>query len=326
MLRTSHVGSFPLDYSRENVLRIARDLYRIGIDAPPYPQMRSFIDIYLDPLVKIGVLTKKNTGFFINTSVEELAEIKPPRPRIPEAEDLVEYVREKKVFFKWLRAPVTGVFTLASRIYVGDSIGIENSLLPKLHVVKDFFIEYARSFIKYLTSLGYNIVFIDEPVLGVIVGGKRILYGLTEDEVIDIIDEVLGVWSRETGIHVCGRISRKLFGILVKTNRLKFLNFEFHDNPKNIESIDKSLLEKHDKLIAPGIASAKKPVVEDTRELLSILTRVYEASRGRIDMVSADCGFAGLRNTLSSQEEEYRVSINKLKNIVMAVKLFEKKP
>ncbi|WFO76007.1 methionine synthase [Desulfurococcaceae archaeon MEX13E-LK6-19] len=324
LVRVSHVGSFPLDYSRENVCRVARDLYKIGVDAPPYPQMRSFIDIYLEPLVKTGILTKKATGFFLNISVEELAEVKPPRPEIPEARDLVECTRGEGIVFKWYRAPVTGVFTLASRIYVGDSIGLENTLLPRLSIVMKFFIEYVKSFINYLTGLGYNIVFIDEPVLGVIVGRRRILYGLKDDDIIDTIDTVLSTWSGEAGIHVCGRVSSKLVEILAMSNKLKFLNFEFYDNPKNIESINKDVLEKYDKIIAPGVASAKKPVVENVDDILGVLKRVYEVSGKRIDLVSADCGFGGLKNALGDNEEEYKVSIKKLENIVAAVRLFEK--
>ncbi len=323
LIRTSHVGSFPLDYSKENVCRIAKDLYRIGIDVPPYPQMRSFIDIYLEPLVKTGVLTRKTTGFFLNISIEELAGTKPPYPLIPEASDLMECIRRENISFRWFRAPVTGVFTLASRIYVGENIGLENSLLPRLDVVEDFLVEYVKSFVKYLMSLGYNIVFLDEPVLGVIVGRRRILYGISEDDIIDTIDNVLSAWDYEYGIHVCGRISRKLFEILAMSNKLKFLNFEFHDNPKNFESIDKSVLEKQDKFIAPGIASAKKPIVEDVDELIGILKRVYEVAGGRIDLVSADCGFGGLKNSLGDNEEEYKIAIRKLENIVAAVKSFE---
>ena len=45
-MRTSHVGSFPL----QNLRKVMVDLYEIGLDVPPCPQMRDFVEIYIKPL------------------------------------------------------------------------------------------------------------------------------------------------------------------------------------------------------------------------------------------------------------------------------------
>ena len=65
--RTSHVGSFPLDYAKDLVERILVELHEIGLSVPPYPQMRSFIDIYLEPLAKRGVLEKRGVFYVLST-------------------------------------------------------------------------------------------------------------------------------------------------------------------------------------------------------------------------------------------------------------------
>lgn len=328
MVRVSHVGSFPLDYSKENVCRITRDLGRVGVDAPPYPQLRSFIDIYLTPLVENGILEQTPTGYILKIDVDELADTRPPYTGavVNEAIDFIDCVKKYRIVFKWIRAPVTGVFTLASRILIGSGTGtgLEDSLLPRIDVVGDFFIKYIGSFIRNLVAIGFNIIFIDEPILGVIVGRKRILYGVDEDTIIDIFDRLLKPVGLEHGVHVCGRISSKLFEVLSRIERIKVMNFEFYDNPQNMNSINYSLLEQYDKVLAPGVASARKPVAESIEDILSRLNKLRSIARDRIDLVSADCGFSGLRNSLGDAEKEYNISIKKLENIVAAVRIFEK--
>ncbi len=325
MLRTSHVGSFPLDYSRENVEKITRDLYNIGLDVPPYPQMRSFIDIYLKPLADSGILTRHRDYYIINIDLDELDNVSLPKPSIPEAEIMVNFIRSRNIKFSGLRAPITGVFTLASKIYVSNKYipDLKSTLLPRLEQVSDFLVKYLTLFIDYLVGLGFNIIFIDEPILGVIVGRKRILFGIREELIIDLFEKLLGKYNVDKGIHVCGRISSKLFEILTMIEELDYLNFEFHDTPQNIDTINPILLEKYDKFLAPGVVSSKKPVVEEVDEILDILYRLYHKIGSRIDLVSGDCGFAGLKGTLPDPDKLYNITISKLRNIVIAVNRFK---
>ncbi|MFN3268031.1 MAG: methionine synthase, partial [Zestosphaera sp.] len=126
----------------------------------------------------------------------------------------------------------------------------------------------------------------------------------------------------EVGIHVCGRIHKRLLELLAGVGRVRYLSFEFHDNPMNIGVLDKQVLEENDKFISPGVVSSRIPKVEDYDEVLELLKKVYEKSGGRIDLVSADCGFAGLKGSLGDQEREYRLSLSKIEKIVEVVRYF----
>ncbi len=319
-MRTSHVGSFPVTHRLEYIERIILDMASIGLDVAPYPQMRSFIEIYLDPLVEVGILEKRGDLFI--ASLEALEVSRAPEPSVPEAEATIKIVRERKLGFSGLRAPVTGPFTLASRVYLGDpSLGLSATALARPEIVRSFFVPYVAKFVEYLSQLGYTVVFVDEPVLGIVVGRKRILFGYREEDIVEILDRVLSfATERERGIHACGAISPKLFEVLCSVPKARYLNFEFHDTPQNLNTISRELLERYDKVLAPGVASSRKPVIESVDEVKSLLEKVMQIAGGRIDLVSADCGFAGLRGALPSEEECYRVAIEKLKRIVEAVK------
>ncbi len=320
MIRTSHVGSFPLPPSFENIERIVDDLYSIGLDAPPYPQLRSFINIYLDPLKDLGVLFERD-GFYFLDDPEKLSLLEDYKPHVLEAEQTIEIVRGGRYGFKWLRAPVTGVFTLASRIYLSRNIGegLKATLLARKDLIEPMK-TYVAKHLEYMSRLGYNILFIDEPVLGVIVGRRRILFGYTGEDIVETINTLFNKLSGEHGIHVCGRISPRLFKLLASVEKLDILNFEFHDSPTNLKVIDGELLVSSGKKLAPGIASSKKPVVEDIEELKQILLGTGERVDWRIDLVSADCGFGGLSVEGGDQWRAYRIGIEKLRNIVRVVK------
>ena len=325
VMLVSHVGSFPLDPSPGIEEKILEDLYKIGVDVPPYPQLRSFIDIYLEPLANIGLLEKK--GDFYYSNIDKLLETEPPRLKVPEAELSIRIVREKKLGFKGLRAPVTGPYTLASRVYFDDpEKGLRATMVSKPIVVKTFFVEYVKGFVEYMRDLGYNTIFIDEPILGVIVGKRRILYRHTVDSIIENLETLYSMKGETNigGIHVCGRISDKLFEILSQVKGLRLLNFEFKDSPENINVVSYELLEKYDKILAPGVASAKRPVVESVDEISALLEKIYELTRGRIDYVSADCGFGGLKGAFDNPYRAYEVGLRKLENIVRTVRKISK--
>lgn len=318
MIRTSHVGSFPLSYTEDNIRRVLRDLHSIGLDVPTYPQLRSFIDIYLKPLEILGIVYSKRGIYFSNA---RNFDGNPPEISIEDAEKAVKIIRDEGLAFKWLRGPVTGAFTLSSRIYLSEDIskGLQSTVLANKDIVKHFFTSFVGSIANRLSSLGYNIIFFDEPSLTFIVG-RRILYGWTEEEIIDVLSKVARSASAEVGIHICGQLNPRLIDIVSRVDRIKYLSFEFFASPSNIDLVDKSLLEKYDKIISPGIVAASKPNIESIEEAYTILLKVYEKSGGRIDLVSGDCGFGGLRGSLGDEEKEYRVSIEKLRTVIEAVK------
>jgi len=325
LIRTSHVGSFPLTYKLENVRRVMVDLRGIGLDVPPYPQLRSFVDIYLKPLEEAGLL-KQIKGVYVAASRDSFEHLdrKGIRIQIPEAEECVKAVKELGLGFKWLRAPITGVFTLASRIYLSEEKReLSNSLLTVKEIVLGPLVDYVSAYVDLMVKLGFNVVFLDEPALNFMVG-RRILFGYTADDISDVFAKVLKPASAdvEVGVHVCGRIHRGLFELLASLPRVRYLSLEFHDSPTNIEVIDASLLEKNDKIVSPGVVSAQRAVVESVDEAAKILGDVYRKAKGRIDLVSGDCGFGGLRGFLGDEEKEYSIALGKLRTVVEAVRRF----
>ncbi len=322
-MRSSHVGSFPLSYSERNIKRVIDDMTKIHLDVPPYPQLRSFIEIYLEPLEIQGVVYRDNRGiFFSREELLELSRIK--HFRIDDAEIAIRYIRERGIVSKGVRAPITGAFTLASRIYLSDdtSKGISATALANKDILKTFFVEFIRNVVQYISELGYNIIFLDEPSLSFIIGKKRMLFNYREEDIVEYLDKVSNIKNSEFGIHICGPIHRKILEVVAQAPKIKYISLEFHDTPANLEVIDRSIIEKHDKIISPGIASAKKIQIEEIDDILKILRKSYEKTGGRIDLVSGDCGFGGFRGMLNNEEKEYEIAIKKLENIVKAIKQF----
>lgn len=322
-MRSSHVGSFPLGYSFQNVRRVLEDLAFLGIDVPPYPQLRGFVDIYVSPLIEVGIVRRVEGFMRVVPDALNIQSLK--NLRVPEAELSISFVRDSKLAFDKLRAPVTGVFTLASRLYLSvNSTDLSSTMLTNKELVKDFLSEYVIEFVKYLTSLGYEIVFLDEPFLGLMIGSRKNLFNYSDDDIVEILENVAGASKEaEIGIHVCGRIHNRLLELLARVSRVRYLSFEFHDNPKNVEVLNKHVLEEHDKIISPGIVSSRIPEVENYNDVSELLKKVYEKSGGRIDLVSADCGFAGLRGSLGNEEKEYELSLSKIERVVRAVRVLK---
>jgi len=320
-MKTSHVGSFPLEFAMENVRRIAVDLREIGLDVPPYPQLRNFVDIYMEPLVRRNLVSIKNGEYHITTwpsNVDFFFD-----DNIVEAEFFSGYA--KTLGFKWLRAPVTGPFTLSSKIHLREGGGLEATGVSDVMFVK-LMAKYINSVLKYMEKLGYNYLFIDEPILGVLVGSKRLLFNWSEKDVEEVLETVFTNIGGLHGIHVCGRISRKLFDMLAESPSLQILNFEFHDSPENINVIDPGKLSSANKLLAPGVASSKNPLVEDLNEVRRLLQTLIEKTKGRVDLVSADCGFGGLATKSGSRLEAYEIALKKLYVIKKAVSEIENPP
>jgi 5-methyltetrahydropteroyltriglutamate--homocysteine methyltransferase len=299
-----------------------RDMWMIGLDAPTYPQLRSFIEIYLDPLVDQGALYKVKDVFVASKELHEFLESK--SFRVLEAEIAVKAVKSWKLGFKWLRAPVTGPFTLASRIYLREDLsgGVSSTALSRKDLVKGFFADYVGEAVEYMSNLGYNIVFLDEPSLTFIIGGRGLLFNYREEDIVDALEYAVRSAKGEVGIHVCGRLHHRLLEVIMEVPRIKYISVELHDTPQNLEVIDKSLLEKHDKILSPGVVSAKNPSVEDSEKVHSLLKAVYERTSGRIDLVSGDCGFRGLKGSIGDEEREYSIALSKLETIVRTVRKF----
>lgn len=323
-ITTSHIGSFPLEYSLGNIERIIRDLAEIGIDIPPYPQLRDFIEVYIQPLEKAKLVYREGRHYRAHT--DTLLNSKPPPINITD----MEYARNSLAKYRFIlwRAPITGVFTIASKIYIDDpSKSIWATIVNCKDILLSFLKDYIISIVRYAYSLGYRFIVLDEPILTNIVGAKRILFNYTVDELIELYDSIFKSISKDTltGIHVCGRIPPKLHEILCQIPSLKVLSHEFKGTPENINTIRRDLLERYDKVLSPGIVSSKSSVIEGFSETMKLLVLLVEKFDSRVNIVTPDCGFAALRATTRNLEDAYRLSLGKLKTIVDVARSFRVK-
>ena len=316
LLYLSHVGSFPLKYSEANLKRAFLDMIKAGLEYPPYPQLRDFIDIYLDPLVRDKALVREENKYIL---VDE-GKIGVKTPIIPEALMISQLARYQGGRIMGLRAPVTGPFTLASKIYLSrETYTLENTLLAKLAIIVERLATYVNKVVKWLSGLGYKLIVIDEPILSTIVGAKHILYGISEDDIISAYGRIFNGVSSIAGTHVCGRISRRLAEILLETN-VKILDHEHVDTPSNLEVYTLNDLETYDKYIALGVVSSKKPGVEPVPQIVNFILNALGRYGDRVFLVKGDCGFRGL----AAYEHGYEIGIAKLKAVRKAVNIVKK--
>ncbi len=322
---STHVGSFPLEFSRESVRRAFVDMVNIGVDYPPFPQLRGFVDMYLRPLVELEAVHERSGRYYVR-SPEDLSKsmLKRIKVELPEVEVVCELMRGAKV--AGARAPITGPFTLSSQVLVeGRGDQLRGSLTSDVELVREFFVEYVRCFVDYVVSRGFNLVVIDEPMLSVMVGSKSILYGYRADDVISVLNGVTrGVRSAMCGVHVCGRISPLLRQILLQVESVKVLDHEFRAEPSNLNVYSREDLERYDKYIAAGIVSSRSLEVESLNDVLSLALKLYDRFGGRLMFLKPDCGFRELRG-LVSPDVGYEISIKKLEVVVSATRRLNEK-
>ncbi len=314
----TYVGSFPLDNSKDNSHRILSDVMQIPIEYPCYPQLMDFIEQFLSPLMKAGVLERKGNNYILLGDITLRVDL---REAINPALWAVEFFRrhpECREKVRALKACVTGPFTLASQIYPpGKAPTIKNSLASEIEYVASL-ANYLKPIIRSLRDLGYEMINIDEPFLSLIVGRRRLLFDYTPDDILDVLDSLARSIPTTSGIHVCGRISPLLAETLAQSE-FSILDHEFADTPENLESYTRKLLEDYDKQLAVGVLSSKKPRVEDVPAIsknIELTIRRYTAER--VLLVKPDCGFRGLRGATQTPEDAYKIALKKLRNLKKA--------
>ncbi len=307
-LYTTHVGSFPLEYSEDNVTRVFRDIVDIGLDYPCVPQLRNFIHMFLEPC--IGTSLKLHKGTFIILD-RKLCDPRPP----------VEWVLVRKVSatVSKVRVSVTGPFTLASYIFPREmpSANLMLSVLRDKKFVLEELAEYVRKLVKAACEAGFGFVCVDEPVLSVVVGARKILFGYDAAEITQVLDTVFeGCGAEYRAVHVCSRVSKLLAKVLLESSKVNVLDHEFQDSPGNESVYSFEELDAHGKFLAAGVVSSKKPEVEDVVSVEKRVRELLKMFSYRLRFIKPDCGFRGLRGTLGDPEKEYRVSLDKLRVLV----------
>ncbi len=315
----THVGSFPLEYGKGVVERVAGDLAEAGVDWPGFPQLRDFVETYLEPLINAGLVVRRK-GFFTLSDRELVESYDLSSERIvPEAKEFINAVKRLHLKFKGMKASVTGPFTLASRIMESGAVhGFTSSVLRDREFVLDWMVSYVRGFVRGLYGLGYGFIVVDEPILSLMVG-RKILYGFSPEDVASAITNVFkGVGDGLSGIHVCGRVSPLLAEILLNSG-IRVLDHEHKDSPENLQLYDADTLASYNKFLALGVVSSKNLKVEQVDEIASLVKDGLDRYGDRLLFVKPDCGFRGLKLAADSGKA-YEIAIAKLKNIVKAVR------
>jgi len=328
---TTVVGSWPLSNNTENMERIFSDLIQIGIDYPCYPQLISMISQFLSPLAKeIAQLEEINHKFYLSDDFE-----------IPENPVALEYGEFIKSFFnerpqlleqiKGTKACLTGPFTLASEIILKGEIakGLKARIFTEPRAIMvDWIVEKLAEIMKQLgkayNNMGIDIISMDEPLLGILIGRKVLFH--SEDFILEILNKSISEIKSLSSIHVCGRISPKCRDILLQTE-VNILDHEFRTNEENFDIFQKEHFTNTDKFLAMGTVESKfVPVknkkIDDYVEKVEFLERYIKKGieqYGRENLIiKPDCGFYPLK--IFGEKNGYEIALRKVKNMVQALK------
>jgi len=333
-LFTTCVGSLPLSNTEENMRRGFEDMINIGIDFPCYPQLVPMNPQFLSPLSKViePLEETKPEVFYLSDDFKI-----PDKPVALEyGEFMVDFLNEHpelKKLIKGTKACLTGPFTLASEVFLREKLskGIELKIFNEhraimLSWIVDKFAEIMKEIGRVYNDMGINIISMDEPILGLLVGRKIFFH--TEDFIIKTLNKALSGIKGMPSIHVCGRISPNLRDILLQTD-VKIMDHEFRTSDVNFKVFEKKHLEDHDKYLAMGTVqtnvSPKKDAgiddyVEDIGFLKNFIQKGIELYGKENLVIKSDCGFGALKKTFESEEFAYEIAIRKLNNMVLATK------
>ena len=330
-LVTTVVGSLPLEDTPENMYKGFKDMIELGIDYPCYPQLKSMLSSFLDPLSEmIEPLKKQGHQFYLDS------DFKTPNKTIG-----LEYGNFIKDFFKahpdlikkilGTKACLTGPFTLASEIILRNSAADDvNPIIfnePRAIMVEEYvekLAEITRNIAKIYNDMGINIISLDDPILSVIIGRKSILYD--DDFIIKILNKSISEIKNFSSIHVCGRISPRLRDILL-SSKINILDHEFCRNESNFEIFKKEHFENTDKYLAMGSVKTKiipfqngtiDDYIEDMNYLINHIKKGISLYGKDNLIIKPDCGFAPLRENFG-EKLGYEIVLKKLKNMVLAL-------
>ena len=314
-ISTSTIGTFPLEDSETNRKRCIEDLIDIGIDFPAYPQLSDMGKQFLDDLAKQDSGIIATNGKYHLKGKEINGDVSPPglEPFFWTLRHLKERGIEKKIR---LKAAITGPFTLASYIETKTGTFPSNTALSNRELVEQLAQVVSKSC--NAAAKEANMISIDEPILGVIIGA-RMPPGYREDDIISIYNQIKGnCKGKITGTHICGRLSPTLAKTLLRTE-LDFLSHEFYDSPRNIGLYEPKALEENGKALSIGCVSSKNPNIESPQEILQFMEKFRDYGDNLV--FTPDCGFKNLIVD-GSHEEGYKISIKKLRNMVEAAEKF----
>jgi 5-methyltetrahydropteroyltriglutamate--homocysteine methyltransferase len=332
-LCTTVVGSFPLSNTKENMIRVFDDLINMRIDFPCYAQLVPMNPQFLSPLSKIiSSLEEKEKDVFVLHDDFTV----PNKPVALEyGQFMNDFLEERpylRDYIKGTKACLTGPFTLASEVLLSESLsrGIELKVFNEhraimLDWVVDKFAEIMKSIGKAYSDMGMNIISMDDPILGLLVGRKIFFH--SEEFIIKTLNKAISGIKEMSSIHVCGRISPKLRDILLQTN-VNIMDHEFRTSEGNFKIFEKQHFEQSDKYLAMGTVQTNFPPKKDAKaqdyvEAINFLKQFIEKGINQFGrenlLIKPDCGFGALKNAFEDENFAYEIAIRKLNNMVLAV-------
>jgi len=325
MVYLTYVGSFPLENTIENLTKATQDILSIPVDYPNYVQLEDMVHQFLQPIseLRIGIIKE---GEMYRLS----GDLKTPKEPISNnaLKILLEFRKDNqfKKDLKGIKACVTGPFTLSSRIMLNNrNLGPFGETALSNHSLVTKITEIVSKIAEDYYKMGADYVTIDEPMLSVLVGKNLLLNQYSDAGIVEIINKCLSRVNGLNGIHVCGRISRRLGEILLQSD-IDVIDHEFKDTESNFDVYSKSDFESHDKKLGLAVASSRIMRVESVDEIESMLIRGLETfGKENVLMVKPDCGFRGLDTKGHLDGIAYTSSITKLKNIRLAFDLLQRK-
>ncbi|MBD3343054.1 MAG: hypothetical protein GF353_28410 [Candidatus Lokiarchaeota archaeon] len=331
-LNTTVVGSFPLSNSKENMTKAFDDMINLGIDYVCYPQLIGMNDQFLSPLSEIvDPLTKEKEKFFLSSDF-----------KVPEKPFALEYGKFILDFFKknpnlkerikGTKACLTGPFTLSSDLLLKGELskGITPQIFTEPRAIRidwiiDKLAEVMKNIGKAYNDMGIDIISMDEPILGLLIGRKIFFH--SKEFIIETLNKVLSGIKSMSSIHVCGRISNTLRDILLQTD-VKIMDHEFRTSEANFKIFQKENLTQNDKILAMGaiqtsFSPKKDAKVEDYVESIEFIKKFVQKGidlYGKENLfVKPDCGFGALKDAFE-EDFAYQIAMKKLNNMVLAVK------
>jgi len=330
-LFTTVVGSWPLSNKPENMIKVFSDLIEVGIDFPCYPQLLSMISQFLSPLARsVDQLDEENERFYLSNDFKI-----PKNPIALEYGEFInQFFNERRSLLeriKGTKACLTGPLTLASEIILKGEVaqGIKPIVFSEPRAIMvDWIVEKLAEIMKQVgkayNGMGIDIISMDEPLLGVLVGRKPLFH--SEDFIIEILNKSISEIKGLSSIHVCGRISPKLRDILLQTD-VKILDHEFTTNEENFNIFQKEHFEDTDKFLALGTVKSKSMPkngnsINDYVEKIGILEAYIKKAINQYGkenlIIKPDCGFLPLKDSFG-EKEGYEISIGKVRNMVKAL-------
>lgn len=326
-LKTTVIGSFPLQHSIENMRRALSDQVEAGVNFPCYGQLLDMNLMFLEPLAeeKCGVEIREGKAWI--TSPLEV-------PKKPVALEFLEFAqdylkRNPSEEVDGIKIPITGPITLSSVTKVSeghDAIEYPDFILGFSNIVAEI--------AKWHDEAGAGMITIDEPSLG-----YAAWLGTEQDVIIEAINKPIKAIKRAfPSIHACGDIST-IVDVLIQSEA-PILDHSFKDFPSNLEAYSKEILEKADKMIGFGcVSSTPDPqLLLDIRDgkarWMEAVESVDEVEKLILEggkrfglerlIIDPDCGFVGMKEYFKDDTGQ-RIAAQKLKNMVGAVKRVKEK-